>query len=81
MRVNFDYLFQGRAAMPFEKIAFARHFKAQSAASFQFTKYLTLQDFNFLKGSLPRHNVANGSLSSTIQTTRYDVRRFLWQTV
>jgi hypothetical protein len=35
--------------MPFEKIAFARHFKAQSAASFQFTKYLTLQGFNFLK--------------------------------
>ena len=33
------------------------------------------------KGSLPRHNVANGSLSSTIQTTRYDVRCFLWQTV
>ncbi len=35
--------------MPFEKIAFARHFKAQSTASFQFTKYLTLQGFNFLK--------------------------------
>ena len=68
--------------MPFEKeIAFARHFKAQSAASFQFTKNLTLQGLTSSKGSLPRHNVANGSLSSTIQTTRYDIRRFFWQTV
>ncbi len=51
--------------MPFEK-TFTRHFKAQSAASFQFTKYLTLQGFNF-KGSLPRHNVAKRLFGSAIQ--------------